>query len=347
MHSWRRRLLTVSSVALVLALMAYLGYLGYEGSARVAAVSAERGMKVYCFTPEMYAGWAYEAVNYDPALDATLPQDTDGDGDLEEEDCGDLRGTAGTEIVTDDGIRIAAWYIPAANGIGPHGPTILLVHGNPANKSDMLRYARHLHAEFNLLIPDLRNSGRSSGTVSTTGVLEHQEIHAVLDWLVAEKGPGHIGALGDSGGAATILMAARTDHRIEAYVTDSAHARQQEVVRHNMSAHQSPAHPPYPGIWAIETGFWLRTGHWLGEADPLDSVASLARTPYLILHGTHDTDNHPMDSAELLHAAALDAGVPARLQYCGGGTHGKLPEGCSGQYAEWVAPFFRAALAGG
>lgn len=326
------------------ALAIYTVYVGYEGSSQLLAVDDERGVKRYCYTPEMYAGWEYEAVNYDVALDATLPDDTDGDGELDDEDCGDLRGTAGTEIVTPDGIRVAAWYIPAANGSGPTAPTILLAHGNPANKSDMLRYARFLHADFNLLIPDLRNSGRSSGQASTTGVLEHQEIHAVLDWLVATKGPEHIGALGDSGGAATILMAARTDDRIEAFVTDSAHARLASAISGTLAL-ANPPHPPYPGTWAIQVGYWIRTGHWPAEADPIDSVAALGDRPYLILHGTADRNNLPEASAELLHDQAAAAGVPVTLAYCEGATHGRLTDACADTYADWVVPFFTEAFA--
>jgi pimeloyl-ACP methyl ester carboxylesterase len=333
----------IAAIALV-ALAVYTVYVGFEGSSQLLAVDDERGVKRYCFTPEMYAGWEYEAVNYDIALDATLPGDTDADGAWDDEDCGDLRGTAEDEITTADGIRVAAWYIPAANGVGPTAPTILLAHGNPANKSDMLRYAQYLHADYNVVIPDLRNSGRSSGQMSTTGVLEHQEIHALLDWLVATKHPEHIGALGDSGGAATILMAARSDDRIEAFVTDSAHAKLASAIGGTL-AMASPPHPPYPGTWAIQVGYWIRTGHWATEADPIDSVAALGNRPYLILHGSADRNNLPEVSAELLHAEALAEGVPVTLAYCEGATHGKLTSTCADRYAGWVLPFFADAFA--
>jgi pimeloyl-ACP methyl ester carboxylesterase len=327
----------------LLALATYTGYVGYEGSSQLLAVDDERGVKRYCVTPAMFAGWEYEAVNYDIALDAGLPGDTDADGRWDDEDCGDMRDTAGDEVVTPDGIRVAAWYIPAGNG-GQEAPTILLVHGNPANKSDMLRYARFLHADFNLLVPDLRNSGRSSGQMSTTGVLEHEEIHAVLDWLVATKRPEHIGALGDSGGAATILMAARSDDRIEAFVTDSAHARLASAIGGTLAL-ASPPHPPYPGTWAIQVAYWIRTGHWPAEADPIDSVAALGERPYLILHGSADRNNLPDVSAELLESEARARGVPVTLTYCDGASHGQLTATCAERYADWVVPFFAGAFA--
>ena len=42
-------------------------------------------------------------------------------------------------MVTADGVRIAGWYVPAANGIGPTGPTVVLMHGFSGNKSGILR----------------------------------------------------------------------------------------------------------------------------------------------------------------------------------------------------------------
>lgn len=337
------RCLRIGILLAIIALIGYTGYVGYVGSSRALGIDAERGYETYCFTPQMNAGWDYEAVNYDIALDETLPNDTDGDGNRYDEDCGDLRGTAGDEVVTADGVRVAGWYIPAAR---PTETTILLVHGNPANKSDMLRHAAFLHDEYNLLLPDLRNSGRSTGDLSTTGILEYQEVEAIVDWLVENQAPAHIGALVESGGAAATLLAARDDPRIEAIVTDSVHARFPTVVGKELGK-ASPPHPMYPGLWGIELGFLIRTGHSMDEADPIDSVASLGDRPLLILHGTDDTSNLPSDSAEELLAAATDAGVPVRLQYCEGGTHGQLTYDCADQYGGWVNDFFATAFEGG
>src|SRR3990172_8343971 len=35
---------------------------------------------------------------------------------------------AGTGVVASDGVGIAGWYIPAASGSGPTGPTVVIVH---------------------------------------------------------------------------------------------------------------------------------------------------------------------------------------------------------------------------
>jgi hypothetical protein len=55
--------------------------------------------------------------------------------------------------------------------------------------------------------------------------------------------------------------------------------------------------------------------------------------------------NPPDRSAELLYRAALDAGVPVRLQYCDGAVHGKVIDHCADEYADWVVSFFRDAFA--
>lgn len=156
-----------------------------------------------------------------------------------------------------------------------------------------------------------------------------------------------IGALGDSGGAAAILhAAAHGEDRIDAFVTDSAHAVLATEVGKELG-NATPPHPAYPGVWGIQLAFQIRSGHSMDEADPVVSVTSLGDRPYLILHGTDDTANVAADSAAKLLAAATDAGVPVRLQYCGGGRHGQLTKDCADQYGGWVNDFFATAFVDG
>ena len=118
-----------------------------------------------CRTPALAYNWVYEAVNYDAASDAAL-------ADLP------TRGAArGPALPPDDGstsdeIGLAGWYIPAGNGSGPTGPTVVLVHGQGGNKSGMLEHAAVLHDEYNLVLFDFRNHGQSGGPQTTVGARE-------------------------------------------------------------------------------------------------------------------------------------------------------------------------------
>src|SRR6186997_1080583 len=142
------RLLSWIIVLALLAGVGYVVYVGYEGSRQ--AVSVDEARSRVCRTPDVITGWAYEAINSDMT------------------DCDSQGATAGDELISVDGeTRLAGWYVPAASGIGPDGPTVVLVHGFAANKSDILAYGAGLHENFNLVAFDLRNGGRSTGTQTT------------------------------------------------------------------------------------------------------------------------------------------------------------------------------------
>ncbi|HSJ00110.1 MAG TPA: hypothetical protein VLA59_06980, partial [Patescibacteria group bacterium] len=120
MRGWFRVAIVIVLI-LAVGLIGYTGYVGYEGSRR--AVERD-GTSRDCRTPEVQFGWDYEAINYDVADDAELQIRNDNLAN-----CSYEGAQAGDEVVTDDGIRIAGWYVPAANGAGPDAPTVVLVHG--------------------------------------------------------------------------------------------------------------------------------------------------------------------------------------------------------------------------
>ena len=149
---------------LLLALVGVIGYtayVGYEGSRQ--AVNVDEARSRDCRTPDLLVGWEYEAVNYDIADDDALKA-----ANPDMADCVSQGASAGDEIVTEDGVRIGGWYVPAANGVGPEGPTVVLVHGYSSNKSDILTYGAGLHDAFNLVAFDQRNGGRSTGSATRT-----------------------------------------------------------------------------------------------------------------------------------------------------------------------------------
>jgi pimeloyl-ACP methyl ester carboxylesterase len=331
----RRRVLAAFLAVLLLAVFGYFGYVGYEGSRLLVYGDA---VKHGCQTPATL-GWAYEAVNYDIADDARL-QASNRDWTR---DCPDRgAGTAGTQVVSSDGIRIAGWYVPSAAGDPPTAPTVVLVHGWHVSKTDMLRYAVMLHDRFNLAFVDLRDSGRSSGDQHTFGALEARDLRAFLDWLTRTKHPSKIGVLGDSGGAAAAAMLVRTDGRIAALVLESPFSRFATLLE---QVTWTP--PTYPSVWAVELGFWLRTGMWPGGWDPIDAIPDLGSRPLAISYGTADQKDLPEKNAILLYKSALAAGVPVETHPCAGAPHGQAVDTCPIEYRAWVVPFFERALTGG
>ena len=326
-------------VVLTLGLLAgigYTAYVGYEGSRQ--AVNVDEARSRDCRTPDVLLGWTYEPINYDIADDAALRA---SNADLTA--CTSQGAEAGQAIVTADGTHIAGWYVPAASGVGPAGPTVVLVHGFASNKSDILPYAASLHEAFNLVAFDLRNGGRSTGSQTTYGVREQEDLRAVIDWVEREKGSTWIGVLGNSMGAATAITEARNDPRVRALALDSMHTRLAYQFEQRL---QHGGHPPYPGTWAIFLGARLRTGLDLGDADPADAVPDLAGRPLLITHGTADDENLP-ERTESFVADATQAGLSVDLRWCEGAGHGLVDDVCPEELATWLRDFFTAAAAGG
>lgn len=335
MRRWWRILLAFVLVMAV-GLIAYTGYIGYEGSRRLV----ERdGTSRDCRTPDVQFGWAYEAVNYDIADDAELRA-----RNADPFDCAYEGTPAGDEVVTDDGVRIAGWYIPAANGAGPDAPTVVVVHGFKSNKSGVLKYGAGLHPQFNLVVYDARNTGRSTGTQTTGGVLEQQDLRAVIDWLERTKGPTEIGVLGNSLGAATALAEARDDPRVDALALDSMHTR----TGYQMEARVDAEYVSYFGTsWAIVTGIQLRTGVDVTTIDAEDTIDNYGQRPLLLTHGTADTEDLP-ERTQAFFDDAVAAGIPAELYWCPDSGHnapaGMPAEVCADEFAGWTRDFFDRTL---
>lgn len=331
----RRRIGLTLLAVLAVAGIGYLGYVGAEGSRRLVEAPASGD----CRTPDVQFGWAYEAINYDIADDAQLKA---RNADLT--DCTYQGTEAGGTVITDDGIRIAGWYVPAGNGAGPTAATVVLVHGHTATKSGILKYGEGLHEAFNLVAFDLRNSGRSTGDQTTGGVLEQKDLRAIIDWLERTKHPAHIGVLGNSLGAATALAEATGDPRVEALALDSMHTRVRYQVELRL---QHAGHPAYPGTWAIFIAVRIRTGVDLGSVDAEDELSKVGQRPILLTHGTADNEDLP-ERTQALYGEAIAAGMRVELQWCDGSGHnapaGMPAEVCRDAFGGWVSDFFTRTL---
>lgn len=335
MRRWRRLLAAIAATAVV-ALLGYSGYIGYE------AVRALHVRSSDCSTPDVQYGWAYEAINYDIADDARLR----AENPRTMEHCASQGATAGDEVVTDDGIRIAGWYIPAADGSPATAPTVVLVHGHNANKSGILHYGLGLHESFNLVAFDERNSGRSSGDTTTIGLLEQKDLRAVIDWLVRTKHPSRIGVLGNSQGAIAAINEATGDPRVAALVLDSMHTRMQYQFERRV---ELAGHPAYPGAWAAFVSTWLVSGVWFGSGDAIDALPRLGSRPVLLIHGEGDKQDLP-ERTQAFYEEARSDGIPAELRWCPGAGHesgiGMPAEVCADDFARWTREFFTRTVAG-
>jgi len=85
-------------------------------------------------------------------------------------------------IETEDGEKLHAWWIPAAERRG----TVLLFHGNAGNISHRLDYARMFRGlGYDTLLVDYRGYGRSTGTPTEEGT--YRDALASWRWLTGTK----------------------------------------------------------------------------------------------------------------------------------------------------------------
>jgi len=329
----RRRPIRWLAILVALAAATYVvglgGYGFFAGSEQYLAQVAEHPS---CETPASRYGWAYEAVNYDPADDAKLLA-----ANPDATDCETQGARAGSVVVAPDGTHLAAWYIPAAH---PSADTVVLVHGGKSNKSGMLPYAPAFHDAYNLLIIDLRNSGRSTGTQSTGGLREQTDVRAMLDWLERTKSPSWLAVMGNSNGAASALAEALTDQRVRALILDSMHA---SIERQLGNVIETEKHlPAWPSAWAVIAGVSYRLGEPIESVDPVLSIVRVTDRPILLTHGLADIVDRPADSLDLNVAAAKAAGVDLEVHTCAGAGHGKVVFVCAAEWTTWVRAFLAA-----
>lgn len=190
-----------------------------------------------------------------------------------------------TFIVSDDGRRLHAYYLPAASE-----RTALLVHGYGNRAIDMLSlgYMYHHDLGCNILLPDLHGHGHSDGNDIRMGWLDRLD---VLRWSQVADSlfHAHIVVHGISMGAATTMMLSGEDslpEYITHFVEDCGYTSVEDEFEGEMVKQFSiPAFPLLPMASAMCKV--LRSWSF-SEASALNQVAH-CRRPMFFIHGDSDT----------------------------------------------------------
>jgi fermentation-respiration switch protein FrsA (DUF1100 family) len=194
-------------------------------------------------------------------------------------------------LKAEDGIELAAWYTEPQNDA-----LILLAHGYGAARPPTV-YAMLARNGYGVLTWDARAHGESGGDLCTWGYYEQLDVAAALDFARSQPGVEHIGALGHSMGAATLILAAADQPAIEALVADSAFAAIEDLI---------PVVSPNPILKPFLVYFTEReTGLKLDHVRPVDFISKISPRPVFIIHGQLDL-TVPFGSATRLGAAALE-----------------------------------------
>jgi pimeloyl-ACP methyl ester carboxylesterase len=198
------------------------------------------------------------------------------------------------EFRTADGVVIKGWFVPSAH---PHAKTILLLHGYPADKGDILPTRIFLHKNYNLFFLDFRYLGESGGSYSTLGSNEVRDIRGALDYLHA-RGINEVAVWGLSMGGAAALMAMKSAPEIKAMVAESPYARLDWLANQRY---------PIPGINLVLGQLFRLWGYLFLHIDlntvrPMTDAAS-SKIPLLLLFSRHD------ELVTYQHASAMQEAV--------------------------------------
>ena len=232
-------------------------------------------------------------------------------------------------IVTDDGIKLAGWFIPSRSA---NNKAIIACHGYPADKGDILSFATFLHDKFNLLLFDFRAMGKSGGRITTAGWRERKDFNAAVKYLKS-KGMKKIGALGFSMGGAVIIMANNPD--VDAIVSESAYANLGSIVNLMYRNFGILRHP-----FVYATRLWSRLflGVDLIEVSPKDSIGEI-EVPLLLIHSERDSQI-PLEHVYILK----NANPKAELWVVDEADHGGAWGLMRSEYERRVLTFFTSAM---
>lgn len=202
-------------------------------------------------------------------------------------------------LVTDDGVDLSAWFIPSADG--EKEKAVVLCHGYPADKGNILGLAPLLQPHYNLLFFDFRAMGNSGGKATTLGYREIKDLKSAVDYLKG-RGIQKVGVYGFSMGGAVAIMSENPD--VSAVVSESAFSDINLVID---QIYGKFGVFKYPFIYLTKIYAGVFLGVDLEKNSPRMSIARL-NIPVLLIHSEDDA-TMPVEHARILSAANPEAAL--------------------------------------
>ena len=221
------------------------------------------------------------------------------------------------EFSTPDSLTLRGWFIPTD---APDAPAVVYAPGTGHDQASGLHIVRALHdAGYHVLLFSYRGYGESDGDEFgfTYGQAESVDLDSAVAFLAEAKQIDRIGVIGFSAGAATAILSAARNSRIDAVVAAAPFASISEIWRTN-----SPAiMPDWYQEWTMRVAEY-RKGFKRENIEPINVIEQIAPRSILILQGEADR-RVTVAQAEKLFASA---GEPRELWVIEGATHSMIHE---------------------
>jgi len=192
-------------------------------------------------------------------------------------------------FMTSDKITIKAWLISSAKTNG----TVIIGHGYPFDKGNILPVVKFLYPDYNLLLYDHRYFGESSGSITTIGIKEVEDVKAAVDFVHKRFGKKEPVALYGFSLSASSMLMAKT--KVNAIISDSAYADLENMIKHVYSIF-GPFKFPFVKITNIFSMIFLKVHP--RKVSPALAIKDI-NVPVLVIHGEKDTQI-PVENAYLL-----------------------------------------------
>ncbi|AYK05599.1 alpha/beta hydrolase [Brevibacillus laterosporus] len=228
-----------------------------------------------------------------------------------------------------DQLQMKGWYFSAAkhreallnqidkgtaeakqenNSVQPlRNATIIVAHGYSQNRLEQhlpaLTLAKSfIEAGYDTLLFDFRNAGESEGNLTTIGLEEQKDLLGAIDFATNYAPDHSIGLIGFSMGAATALLVAGEDERVNAVVADCPFALLSDYLSNNLPVWTRL--PSFPFTSIILTVIPILVGASPKQVKPIEAVKRYGSRPLLLIHGREDK-TIPYKESEKLYEAAM------------------------------------------
>ena len=164
----------------------------------------------------------------------------------------------------------------------------VLAHGFTYCLLGQIKYASLFHElGFDCVLYDHRNHGLSGKAPTTMGALEARDLSAVCAWARKRYGEDALlGTLGESMGAATVMLHAKGDPSLAFVVEDCGFCDFYEFLQSFLPARFHI--PAFPFLPLASLFFRMKSGVSLRDIRPVEALKNCAHVPMLFVHGDAD-----------------------------------------------------------
>ena len=196
-------------------------------------------------------------------------------------------GVEAIELETDDGLRLGAWFVPAAMDGTEPGPAVLVCNGNAGYRAHRLPLAQELAQRgYHVLLFDYRGYARNPGSPTEDGLRADARAAARALADRPEVDPDRVAYFGESLGAA-VCGGLATEMPPAALILRSPFPSVVAMARHH-----------YPYLPIVDPLVWDRY--------PLErQLSESVRAPVMVLVGSRD-EIVPPDLIRRVYEAAAE-----------------------------------------